>query len=276
MPAAVARFDPTRFMFRGWFITLITTSMAFLLFAPTVSAQDFVSTDATVANGAGPVIEDDVAAAFHGANTLAIVTDLGLPPAAELSALHVIDATTLLFALKSGEQLGSVTAHAGDVLRWTEGVIALEASAAELGLGAAVAIDALTMNGESLVFSIDVGSEVNGTAASDSDLLSWSEGDGTVLWIPQDDCGIPHDTDVAALHLLADGDLLLGFANAAVVGGTAVRRGDIARCDPDTGQVGINRSFTELGPDWAAARIDAFSRIEVELIFKDSFESQIP
>jgi hypothetical protein len=250
--------------------------MLCLLLASTVSAQDVISTDSSVANDPASPIEDHMTATFHGSNTVATINDLGLPPAADLSALHLIDATTLLFTLKSAAQLGPVSAHAGDILRWEDGIITLEIPATVLGLGPATGIDALFINGDSLVFSVDIASVVNGLAVTDSDLLSWTPAGGVALWIGQDVCGIPHENDLTGAHLLADGDLLLAFASASQVGGTTLRKGDIARCDPSDGSVVTHRRFSDLGPQWAAIAIDAVSQFVLEQIFKDSFETPTP
>jgi len=251
--------------------TLVALSL--FVFGPEALAQDTISTDVSVSNAPGTVIEDHVSASFAGAGSVATIGDLGLPPEADISALHYVDGNTVLFSLKTTTQLGSVVASPGDVLQWQSSVITRIASRTDLGLGSSTSIDALTKNGEALIFSVDVADEINAVAITDSDILSWMQGADAQLLHGQAVCGIPDETDLSGLHRLDSGHFLMTFSNAAIVGGIPFRKGDILRCNPASGTVTQHRRFSDLGGDWTAAAVDAISQYLRETIFRDGFEN---
>jgi len=103
---------------------IITSLSTLIILIPAIAfSQDVISTDILVDNSTGSVIEDQIVAKFTGSNTVASVTDLGLPSTADIAALHYVDDTTILFTLKSAAQLGLVTVKAGDVMQWSSGDI---------------------------------------------------------------------------------------------------------------------------------------------------------
>jgi len=246
-----------------------------IILIPTISfAQDVISTDIVIDNPPGSAIEDQIVAKFTGSNTVASVTDLGLPSTADIAALHYVDDTTILFTLKSAAQLGLVAITAGDVVQWNAGNITKLVSGAALGLSPATGIDALTQSGNALVFSTDIADVVNGVSVTDSDLLTWSDGVPTDLLMDQGVCGVPDEADLAGVHLMDAGDYLMTFSSSTVVGGVPSRRGDIMQCDPNTKTVTLYRRFSDLGDSWASVSLDAISQSSDELIiFKNSFEN---
>jgi hypothetical protein len=254
---------------------IITCLLTSIILVPAIAfAQDVISTDILVDNSTGSIIEDQVVAAFKGANTVANITSLGLPSSADIAALHYIDATTILFTLKSAAQLGQIAVGASDVLQWKGGDITNVVTGAELGLGPATGIDALTKNGDALVFSIDISDTVNGVSVSDSDLLTWSSGNPTRILLDQSVCGIPHEADLTGVHLIDTGQYLMTFSSSTVVGGVPTRRGDIMKCDPNTKTVTLYRRFSDLGDSWASVSLDAISQSSDDfIIFKNSFEN---
>ena len=254
---------------------IITGLFTSMILVPTIAfVQDVVSTNILVDNSTGSVIEDQVVAKFNGANTVAIITNLGLPSTADIAALHYVDTTTILFTLKSAAQLGPIAVGASDVLQWKDGDITNIVTGAELGLGPATGIDALTKNGDALVFSIDIADTVNGVSISRSDLLTWSTGSSATLLLDQNACGVPHETDLSGVHLMNTGHYLMTFSSSAEVGGVSSRRGDIMKCDSNSKTVTLYRRFSDLGDSWASASLDAISQSSDDfIIFKNSFEN---
>jgi len=233
-----------------------------------------ISTNIAVDNSPGSAIEDQVVAKFTGANTVASITNMGLPSTADIAALHYVDDTTILFTLKSAAQLGLVTVKAGDVMQWSNGDITTIVSGSALGLGPATGIDALTQNGDTLIFSTDIADVVNGVSVTDSDLLTWSDGIPTELLLDQSVCGIPAEADLSGVHLMDTGHYLMTFSSSTVIGGVPSRRADIMRCDPNTNTVTLYRRFTDLGDSWASVSLDAISQsFDDFIIFKNSFEN---
>ena len=254
-------------------IIILFSSALLTLISGLAVAQDAISTDIFVNNSPGSIIKNHVVAHFTGANTVASITDLGLPSAADIAALHYVNDTTVLFTLKSAAQLGSVTAKAGDVMQWSNGDITIVVSGAALGLNPANGIDALTQNGGALIFSTDIADVVNGVSVTDSDLLTWSDGSPTDLLLAQSVCGIPDESDLSGVHLLDTGHYLMTFSSTTVIAGIPSLRGDVMRCNPESNAVTLYRRFTDLGDDWAFVSIDAVSRSLIERIFKDGFEN---
>jgi len=254
---------------------IITGLFTSTILVPIIAfAQDVISTDILVDNSTGSIIEDQVVVAFNGVNTVANITSLGLPSSADIAALHYVDTTTILFTLKSAGQLGPIAVGTSDVLQWKDGDITSIVTGAELGLGPATGIDALTKNGDALVFSIDIADTVNGISISHSDLLTWSTGSSATLLLEENVCGIPHETDLSGVHLMNTGHYLMTFSSSAEVGGVLSRRGDIMECDPNTKTVTLYRRFSDLGDNWASVSLDAISQSADDfIIFKNGFEN---
>lgn len=254
-------------------IKIITGLSTLVFLIPAIAfAQDVISTDIAVNNPPGSAIEDQVVAKFNGTNTVASVTDMGLPSSADVAALHYIDENTILFTLKSTAQLGLVTANVGDVMQWKNGDITTVVSGATLGLGPATGVDALTQDGTTLIFSTNIADVVNGVSITDSDLLAWSNISPTELLLDQSVCGIPAEADLSGVHLMDTGHYLMTFSSSSVIGGVPARRADIMQCDPSANTVALYRRFTDLSDSWAYVGLDAISRSISELIFTNSFE----
>lgn len=235
--------------------------------------QTFTSTNISVNNSPGSLIEDHSVVNISSSSLPLSVIDLGLPSDVNISSLHFIDANTLLFTLKTAAILDSVTASAGDILQWDDGDVSLLVSRSSLGLSPATKIDALAMSGDAMVFSTSISDVINGIAVSDSDLLSWTSGGGSQLLHVQSVCGIPSDTNLTGVHLMDTGEFLMVFSNAFTVAELTLRKGDVARCNPSTGVVVLHTRLSDLGANWAAVGLDAITGLGGELIFVDGFEN---
>ena len=252
---------------------IISAFSALFVFIPTTPfAQDVISTDISAYNTTGTVIEDQVIARFNGSDAVADITALGLPSTADIAALHYVDETTVLFTLKTAAQLESLAVRANDVLEWKNGDFTKVVSGSDLGLGPATGIDALTKNGDALIFSIDTADTINGVSVSDSDLLAWSNVSPSAVLLEQSVCGIPFEADLSGVHWLDSGDYLMTFSSTTEVGGVPSRVGDIMKCNPNTKTVTLHRRFADQGDSWASVGLDAISQSSLEIIFINSFE----
>lgn len=247
-------------------------TLGLLAFLPSSAfSQLAVSTDLTT-SFQDTIVRDDVTVRFDGSLPLT-TQSLGLPDVADIGALHVVDGSTLLFAVKSSLRLDSGYGSPGDVLQWSSGAVTVFASRDELGLGPGTAVDAISMQGDVLIYSIDVADVVGGTAFTDSDLLQWTTAGGPSLFLSESTCGIPQVADVVATHVLDAQNVLFAFRTVTSIGGDGFRPGDIVRCNLVSGEAVLYERITSEDPRRQATKIDAVSVFRGTTVLESNFES---
>jgi len=122
------------------------------------------------------------------------------------------------FVPKITTTLDSLVVSPRDVVRQgIGGAYDIAYSAAALGLPANVSIDALALDGSDVLFSIDVQTIVGGTSLGPSDVVRWNGEQLSILY-GATQLGIPPGVNITALEVLAEGNLLVGFASSGEAG----------------------------------------------------------
>lgn len=233
-------------------------------------SQLAISTDLTT-TVRGSTVADDDAVQLDG-SAPADRRSLGLPFAADINALHVIDDSTLLFSLKSSLSLTSGYGTPGDILQWASGTVTVFASRTDLGLASGTAVDAVSFHDGKLIFSVNISDSINGVVVTDSDLMQWTEADSTSLFLAESQCAIPQAADVSAAHVLNSENVLFVFSTNTTIGGADFKSSDVVRCNLTTNSVALYERILDETGQQPAADIDALAVFRGQTVFRNDFE----
>lgn len=205
--------------------------------------------------------EDDLVAYDIGTDTTTVpilfVGDDEFKFGENIDAVHVIDSQNILLSTQNGAQLGAaeVDIGNGDVVSYnllTE-VVTVVFSESLLGAGDVNAASLLA-NGN-LVISTTTGESLPGVGAfGPGDLVEWDGSTGTKIFDGQALFGGIEDID--AVHVLADGSIVLSTDNDATLGGLSFDEATLVLYDPLTGNASPYQGF-DSNVFGEAANIDA-------------------
>ncbi|HRG15903.1 MAG TPA: hypothetical protein PLB00_07895 [Pseudomonadota bacterium] len=254
----------SRSIHAAWILLLAGVSQA----APLQFSADIAL---PVGNGSAPdhgYLLDD------GSGAIGFVVPASIPADADLDALDIRDDDTVLFSLDKNGLASGVYAERGDVVscRYASCALAFDASAA--GLPAGIDVDAVATRAGHLLLSFTPGfthAPLGYIAAHD---VVEFDGSGFVgVAFDGADAAVPTNANLDALHVLADGHLLVSFDRTLVLGDVTAFDHDVVEFAPDTRRFTLLRSLGGGNAAWWTADLDAISGAAVaDRLFRDGFD----
>lgn len=190
-------------------VSLVCLALAGLFGAAQAPAQD-LAYSADISIDVMPFVAADDDIVGDAAGTPGAIELGGLPAAVDVIAYHVADGKPFFVVDAATELPGGLLIDGRDVVLYDGGSYEVHFDGSEKGLPAGVEIDALTMEGEALIFSLDVDAEIDGLLVADEDLVLF-DGDYGLLF-DGSGLGVPPAYDVDAVSFTEDGqDLVVSF-----------------------------------------------------------------
>jgi hypothetical protein len=213
---------------------------------------------------------DDEDAAFDFGPGLGLVFFGALPDAADVDAVHGLASGDVLFSLETSLILGGTVYRPCDVIRFDGNQWSKELDGRAEGIPDGVNVDAVAMSGETLLLSLDVGAQLGAVTVSDSDVIAF-DGNAFSIFIDASNTGIDRASDVDALHINAQGSVLLSLDVAGELGGIHYRDEDLLAWASPEWSLEFDGSADDAA--WLPADLDAWSVVFFDdNIFKDGFE----
>jgi hypothetical protein len=213
---------------------------------------------------------DDEDAAFDFGPGLGLVFFGALPDAADVDAVHGLTNGDVLFSLETSLVLGGTLYRPCDVIRFNGSQWSKELDGRAEGIPDGVNVDAIAMSGETLLLSLDVGAQLDAVTVSDSDVIAFN-GNAFSIFMDASNTGIDPSSDVDALHIDDQGNVLVSFDSGGELGGIQYRDEDMLAWASQEWSLEFDGSANDAA--WLPANLDAWSAVFFDDdIFKDGFE----
>ena len=202
------------------------------------------------------VVPDESALVSDSSSSVSLLPLGSLPQEAAVDAISVEPDGLVLFSLDAAANLGGTAVLPADVIGWDGAnyfhVLSSSAHLMEAGSN----IDAISKAPDgSLVLSFSVGRILDGAAYADEDLVQWRPGPGFLPFFDASAAGVPADLDLDAVHVLANGNLLVSFDTHGMIDGVAFQDADILEYGPGGWELALAASALPTLPD---ADVDGF------------------
>ena len=236
-------------------------------------ADDFVqyptySPDIHLGHTKGVLADED--AAFQTGTGLNTVNFGNLPGSVDIDAVHGLANGDVLFSLDTSTTLGGTLYRPYDVIRFDGSTWSKELDGGSAGIPDGINVDAISMSGETLVLSFDIGAQLGGVSVDDSDVIAF-DGENFSIFLDASEIGIETAADLDAVHIDDQGRVLVSFDGAGVIEGIQYRDEDmLAWVSPDW-SIEFDGSTDDVA--WQPADLDAWSVVFInDNIFLDGFE----
>jgi hypothetical protein len=258
----------TRIYLAGIFSMVVTGSSQPVL-ADDLTSFSAYSSDIHLNHSKG-VAADEETSFLTGSSLVQFKLGL-LPVSADVDAVHGLPNGDVLFSLETSHELDGTLYRPSDVIRFSGNTWTKEFDGAGEGIPDGVNIDAIAMSGSNLLFSLDVDTLLNATFYTDSDVISFN-GASFSRFLDAAGAGIEPASDVDALHVNEQGDVLVSFNHSGELGGVHFRDEDLLAWSSPTWSMHFDASAEDVA--WLPADMDAWSIIFFDdSFFFDGFES---
>jgi len=203
--------------------------------ASPIKADFILSTTSTEGLGGLTLRDGDLAEYNPVANTATLFFSEGLFSSGEdVDAVHVLDNGHIILSTESGATLGGLSFRDGDLVEY-DPVTDTASLFFDEGLfcdGEDIAALSVLPSGN-LILSTESSARLGGLSFRDGDLVEYNPLTNTAsLFFSEDlfSCG----EDIDAVHVLANGNIILSTEGGARLGGLTFEDGDIVKYDPAT------------------------------------------
>jgi hypothetical protein len=216
-----------------------------------------VSPDITV-DLSGTILDDQLVGDDDLAGTVIAVSLGSLPDASDVNAYYLeSDSNDELFSLDVTADLGGLTAHRGDVVRYDGSIYTLEFDASAKGVPDGVVTDAVAIVGSDLLLSFDTTVALGGNTYDDEDLVRF-DGSTFTLFFDGSANGVPRSLDLDAAHYFeTDGILALSLDGSGAVSGVSFDDDDAIEMRIASGSWAMTYDGSAQHPGWPAGDLNA-------------------
>jgi uncharacterized protein YuzE len=195
---------------------LLTTQNAATLGGLSFSRGDVVRYNAST----------DTASLFFAASNFA-------NPNENIDAIHLLGNGNLLLSTVNNASLAGFSFRDGDIVEWNFQTQTASLFFNEDLFNNNANIDALAMVGNNLVMSTTASETLGGLSFLDGDIVEYNSGADTASILFSESLFAANE-DVDAVDILANGNIVLGVRNNAMLGGLSFSDGDFVEYDPST------------------------------------------
>ena len=199
--------------------------------------------------------------------------DPGIPAGIPISAL-ALDGTDIYFVTGVTWRMGQTLVTPRDVVKvGPGGGTSLFLKGSQLGLPYNTRIEALSIRGSEVLFSLDIHATIGGLKTRPSDILQ-RNGSAVSIRHAASTLGIPSRTKLVALDRTASGSLIMAFRNGGQIGGIKTMPGDLMEYHPASGIWTKNRPRNRMGVDCAPCDLNAIAtETSATTIFRSGLEN---
>lgn len=207
-------------------------------------------------------IDDEAVAEDNLMGAVALLDAGNIPPAADVNAYFIFENDEAprrqLLSFDTTVILpGALTAEPRDVVLFDGTGFSLVFDGSSEGIANGAMVNAVSLVGDDLFLSFDTTVALDGFAAEDEDVVSFSTLTGDFgPFFDGSDAGVAPALDIDGYHRV-EGLLLVSFDGSGEVGGVSFDDEDILAFDPGTGTWSLAYDGSFIHAAWPAADLDA-------------------